>query len=453
MGDNHPITIYTDQDQAMGKAIEQILPDTRHRLCQWHIYKKLATKVHCGLANKIVANLFYKCMSKCESVEEFDNSWEMMIESCNLQDNVWLDEMYNIRDKWATAFNKDVFGMGILSTQRSESTNNICHGVAKPTSSITDCFLGLEQVMRAWRRNEKDEYYKSDQSVITPVAKSSPILRQASVFYSRKLYNMFELEFIHGSCGLQLHASMNNENEFFINNLDDQTTNRTWVVHYDPFSLEVQCSCRKFEMMGLLCAHALRVLNFLHIKKIPDKYLLLRWSANVKRDVYNNDAYKHFQQSQIMNDGKGSLIFETHMQKMSYLCTNKAKGNEEAELCMKDAMKKLSLNIDNIISGRVPKLVKQPKSKKNQVSNQSNLPDPAKMRPKGISNARLKGYWERRKRAKGTPVEVSSSQEPKSFNPYPNISSLPNFLTQNFFPPRHRESYTAMMTDPIHDQF
>ncbi|XP_020592523.1 protein FAR1-RELATED SEQUENCE 1-like [Phalaenopsis equestris] len=171
-----------------------------------------------------------------------------MIETGNLQDNIWLDDMYKIRHKWSTTFNKDVFGMGILSTQRSKSTNNICHGVSKPTSSITNCFLGIENVMRTWRQNEKDEDFKCDQSMITPVAKSSPILRQATAFYSRKLYTMFEKEFIHGSCGLQLHASTNNENEFFIKNLDDHLFNTTWVVHFNSSSLDIKCSCRKFEM-------------------------------------------------------------------------------------------------------------------------------------------------------------------------------------------------------------
>ncbi|KAI0524535.1 hypothetical protein KFK09_003909 [Dendrobium nobile] len=57
-------------------------------------------------------------------------------------------KLNKIRNKWSTAFNKDCFSMDILSTQRSESTNIVCHGISKPISSITDCFLGLEKVMR-----------------------------------------------------------------------------------------------------------------------------------------------------------------------------------------------------------------------------------------------------------------------------------------------------------------
>jgi predicted DNA-binding protein (UPF0251 family) len=36
-GGKKPITIFTDQDIAMGAALEKIMPDTRHGLCVWHI--------------------------------------------------------------------------------------------------------------------------------------------------------------------------------------------------------------------------------------------------------------------------------------------------------------------------------------------------------------------------------------------------------------------------------
>ncbi|PKU60219.1 hypothetical protein MA16_Dca027358 [Dendrobium catenatum] len=63
-----------------------------------------------------------------------------MITEGSLHSNGWLEELYRIRNKWSTVFNKDYFSMGILSTQRSESTNNVHHGILKPISSITDSF-------------------------------------------------------------------------------------------------------------------------------------------------------------------------------------------------------------------------------------------------------------------------------------------------------------------------
>ncbi|PKU83580.1 Protein FAR1-RELATED SEQUENCE 5 [Dendrobium catenatum] len=84
----------------------------------------------------------------CDSVEEFERKWTESISEGNLQSHQWLNDLNKIREKWSTAFNKDCFNIGILSTQRSESTNHVCHGYSKPTSTINECFLGLENVMR-----------------------------------------------------------------------------------------------------------------------------------------------------------------------------------------------------------------------------------------------------------------------------------------------------------------
>ena len=40
-----PKVVVTDQDPAMKIAIEKIFPDSRHRLCMWHIMQKLSGKV------------------------------------------------------------------------------------------------------------------------------------------------------------------------------------------------------------------------------------------------------------------------------------------------------------------------------------------------------------------------------------------------------------------------
>ncbi|KAI3743378.1 hypothetical protein L1987_61085 [Smallanthus sonchifolius] len=42
---SHPKVVVTDQDPAMKQAIEQVFTESRHRLCIWHIMKKVADKV------------------------------------------------------------------------------------------------------------------------------------------------------------------------------------------------------------------------------------------------------------------------------------------------------------------------------------------------------------------------------------------------------------------------
>lgn len=40
-----PLVIVTDQDPAVRRAVEDVLPTSRHRLCMWHIWDKLTSKV------------------------------------------------------------------------------------------------------------------------------------------------------------------------------------------------------------------------------------------------------------------------------------------------------------------------------------------------------------------------------------------------------------------------
>ncbi|KAF5806235.1 putative MULE transposase domain, FHY3/FAR1 family [Helianthus annuus] len=40
-----PNVVVTDQDPAMKQAIEEVFPISRHRLCMWHIMKKVADKL------------------------------------------------------------------------------------------------------------------------------------------------------------------------------------------------------------------------------------------------------------------------------------------------------------------------------------------------------------------------------------------------------------------------
>ena len=69
--------------------------------------------------------LFWKCMSGCDSKEEFESTWSYMINEYKLQNHKWLKSMYKIRHKWSTTYSKDVFSADIKSSQRSESTNSV----------------------------------------------------------------------------------------------------------------------------------------------------------------------------------------------------------------------------------------------------------------------------------------------------------------------------------------
>jgi hypothetical protein len=49
-------------------------------------------------------------------------------------------------------------------------------------------------------------------------------------------------------------------------------------VNWNSSENNVSCSCRNFEMCGILCGHALKILDVMNIKVFPKKYILKRWT-------------------------------------------------------------------------------------------------------------------------------------------------------------------------------
>lgn len=52
------------------------------------------------------------------------------------------------------------------------------------------------------------------------------------------------------------------------------------IVDYDSSTTTIICSCSKFDFMGILCSHALKVFSEKSIIKIPSRYVLKRWCKN-----------------------------------------------------------------------------------------------------------------------------------------------------------------------------
>ena len=50
----------------------------------------------------------------------------------------------------------------------------------------------------------------------------------------------------------------------------------------DPRNQKASCSCRMFGRTGILCAHGLKVLDLMNIKKLPPRYILKRWTREAR---------------------------------------------------------------------------------------------------------------------------------------------------------------------------
>ncbi|KAK3223889.1 hypothetical protein Dsin_010914 [Dipteronia sinensis] len=163
MGNKQPKSIFTDEDKAMSKAIEIVFPETRHRLCTWHIFKNAAQHLSSYYNNLEFKKQFNKCFYGCYNELEFEASWNEMITSFNLESHSWLKKLYDLRKKWCPAFSLDTFLANFKSTQGSESTNNVFHQISTKTMDLIKFVHHYEKKTNEMRLAELEEDYRCKQ--------------------------------------------------------------------------------------------------------------------------------------------------------------------------------------------------------------------------------------------------------------------------------------------------
>jgi transposase-like protein len=114
MGGKALTLIVTDEDASMRVAISIVLRDTKHRLCMWHIMKKLLEKIDAHLLHDEFRKMTNSCVWGSENIEEFESRWQAWITKYHLNNNEWLNGRYHIRKSWIPTYFSDIWLVGIL---------------------------------------------------------------------------------------------------------------------------------------------------------------------------------------------------------------------------------------------------------------------------------------------------------------------------------------------------
>ncbi|XP_078176653.1 protein FAR1-RELATED SEQUENCE 5-like [Carex rostrata] len=268
-----PVTIITDQDLAMVQAIGNVMPGTVHVFCAWQIMET-ATK-HLGLE---LIDAFRVCLYELEQEVEFEAAFTDLIIKTN--GNTWLASLYNDRKQWAYCFVKNLFSLGMRNTQPCESLNKALHNYLKSDVNIIGFFKHFEKVVNEVR--EKEIVLAHEKPIIKVKA---PILHQTSKLYTPRAFQIFQDEYELSVAAL-IEGLSDNNYSIRISDLDDAyRSDKSYKVFGNPVNETISCSCYKFESFGLLCCHALKVLDAMNIKRLPEKYILKRWTNEANKDM------------------------------------------------------------------------------------------------------------------------------------------------------------------------
>ncbi|XP_035545018.1 protein FAR1-RELATED SEQUENCE 5-like [Juglans regia] len=277
-----PSTIITDDDKAMAKAIVEVLPNTTHRLCLWHILQKFPEHL-AHVYNKFpdFQKDFRHCIHETITTDEFEQEWALIMVKYDLGENTWLQNLYSRRDKWVPAYLRSTFCAGMSTTQRSESMNKFFKDYVRSSTMVSDFVHQYEKAIdaRYFKEKEKDVRTKSTRAIMKTPFK---IEEEAAIVYTRKSFTIFQDELFNSLRYQARKLYVSGEAKTYGVTAHGKET-PIYHVTLEGDEGHATCTCHKWEFMGILCRHILCVFGKkAKLNILPQHYVLDRWTINAK---------------------------------------------------------------------------------------------------------------------------------------------------------------------------
>ncbi|KDP46354.1 hypothetical protein JCGZ_10194 [Jatropha curcas] len=280
MSGKKPQTILTDQDAVIAEAIYSMLPEMHHRICVWHMYQHALKQLnHLFVGSCSFINDLRSCFFEHEEDGPFMNAWNQMLDAYGLRENEWLHHMFKEREKWAIPYARQIFCADITTAQLHADLTASLKRYLKFDFDVLSFSKHLGKMLNDWHYKELEANY--DMSRRLPRLMGDVILlKQARDIYTPKIFELFQQEY-----ETSLNILINHWTEsgsMFEYKASIYGQEQEYTVGFNSSKEMVACNCMKFEFMGVLCSHALKVLDFRNIKLLPSQYILKRWTRDAR---------------------------------------------------------------------------------------------------------------------------------------------------------------------------
>ncbi|XAR72104.1 hypothetical protein NMG60_11018623 [Bertholletia excelsa] len=269
MSGKKPKAVLTDQDPTVIQAVDSILPETNHQVCVWQMFRNALKHL-----SQVVEDVdsFAKDLRSCifdrGEEEEFIHAWDDMLDKFSLQQNDWLRWMYREKEKWAVR--RHTSSRGLVKSLRGCMSSDL---------DVLQFFVHFGDMVNEQRYKEIEANYDMGRCAPRLMA-NVVLLKHGSDLYTPKAFEVFQREY--EKC-LNIVVNLFNVNgSLFEYKANTYGQPREYEVTYNSSDDTVTCTCMKFEFAGILCCHALKVLDHRNIKVVPARYILKRWTKNAR---------------------------------------------------------------------------------------------------------------------------------------------------------------------------
>ncbi|KAM0912865.1 hypothetical protein ACQ4PT_012524 [Festuca glaucescens] len=281
---NHDLTSTPDQNKAMENAIKEVLPNTVHQWCKWHVFN--TSKEHLGTTysnHPEFKDKFHKVLNHARTIDEFEDAWRSIIEEYDLHDNTYLQKVYDDRNRWASPYFKYCFFAKMTTTQRSECMNHVLKGYVSPSSTMHNFVIQYDKFIADRIEAEDNMEFATSKGNRRPRS-GSPIERKAATVYTDSMFAKFSDQ-VYMSAAYNIQE-IRDDGTYVTVHMDVENRERwsklVFPVHVNKEKDEFKCICKLFEHMGILCCHILKVMTHIGYPTLPDKYILKRWTKHAR---------------------------------------------------------------------------------------------------------------------------------------------------------------------------
>ena len=145
-------------------------------------------------------------------------------------------------------------------------------------------------------------------------------------------------------------TTLEGKNEYLvaIGSLDENfTLEKEYKVTGDPSDQTSTCSCGQFNRIGILCGHALKVLNLMNVKLLPAQYILKRWTREARSGTVQDNQGRNIIENPKLDD----MLHYKNMTRKFLNLAHRATSHPRCTLLVNNTLDILSKQVEEEIDG------------------------------------------------------------------------------------------------------
>jgi hypothetical protein len=307
---------------------------------------------------------------------EFETGWKEMITTFDCADHDHIKRMWRNREKFVPAYFKGCFCPFTRTTGRSESFNSIFKDYVLRKDTIENFLKQYELFQENVVETENADRFQSTQQQPTYWC-NNLLERHAAKVYTRGIYLKFVSELVNSTAFAvhevvkdrlyELKKSFYYEKPEYICDL--------FTVCVDRVKQSYECECGKFEKDGILCCHILRLFTQFDVVKIPEDYLVPRWTIKFREDELLKHQ-KEFVEVHGSKKSESTLRYALLMNSLNDVCSELSKDANKSRVFLEEVRRLhkelMSSDVDsrnndaNAVHLKDPPVIKKGSTKKNK---------------------------------------------------------------------------------------